>query len=238
MVYGKTQSKLISSTGQTKVTPGLVGDQVVYDVPHLRIVSDELWHTVQDILDNRTNPIPNRTRHPTYVFSGLIHCGCCGQSLPDGQQEAGLRGPGVRGRACKNRRRVSREELQDAVLGGLKARILQPHILDLYLDEYRREVAKAAMDQASRLVGSQTRLQDLDVEIENIMKVIRSGSAGPGAQLLHQELDRLGTVRKQIERQASRPPASSPALPRNRCRHRAAGVAAGRSGKRADGAGA
>ena len=209
LVYGKTQSKLISSTGQTKVTPGLVGDQVVYDVPHLRIVSDELWHTVQDILDNRTNPIPNRTRHPTYVFSGLIHCGCCGQSFPMVSRKLGCEGR-RQGTGCKNRRRVSREELQDAVLGGLKARILQPHILDLYLDEYRREVAKAAMDQASRLVGSQTRLQDLDVEIENIMKVIRSGSAGPGAQLLHQELDRLGTVRKQIERQASRPPASSP----------------------------
>ena len=43
------------------------------------------------------------------------------------------------------------------------------------------------------------------------MKVIRAGSGGLGSQLLHQELDRLGTVRKQVERQASRPP-TSPSL--------------------------
>lgn len=160
LVYGKTQSKLISSTGQTKVTPGNVGDQVIYDLPHLRIVSNELWQTVQDILDNRTNPIPNRTRHPTYVFSGLIFCGCCGNSFPMVSRKLGCEGR-RQGTGCRNRRRVSREELQDAVLDGLKTRILQPHILDLYLDEYRREVAKAVKDQANRQAGSQVRLQDI-----------------------------------------------------------------------------
>lgn len=209
LVYGKTQSKLISSTGQTKVTPGKAGEQVTYDLPHLRIVSDELWLTVQDILDSRTNPIPNRTRHPTYVFSGLIFCGRCGQSFPMVSRKLGCEGR-RQGTGCENRRRVSREELQAAVLDGLKTKILQPHILDLYLDEYRREVAKAVTDQASRQAGSQVRLQDIDAEIENIMKVIRSGSGGAGGQLLYQELDRLGTVRKQVERQASRPTAASP----------------------------
>lgn len=205
LVYGKTNSKLVASTGQTKVTPGPSGDQIVTDVPHLRIVPDDLWQTVQEIFEGRTNPVPNRTRHPTYLLSGLIRCGCCDHSFSMVSTKLGCEGR-RQGTGCRNRRRVAREDLQDAVLSGLKERVLQPHIIDLYLDEYRREFEKASAERTDRAENTQVRLRDVDREIGNTLALVRAGSGGYAAQLLHEELDRLGAQRKQLERQASRPP--------------------------------
>lgn len=64
---------------------------VVEDVPDLRIIDDALWDRVkarQTALRHDMNPggvqaghtRPENARRPSYLFSGLLKCGCCGTS--------------------------------------------------------------------------------------------------------------------------------------------------------------
>lgn len=219
LVYGKTNTRLIASTGKTTVTPGPVSEQIAIEVPHLRIIDDDLWLAVQDVLDERSTrlldengkPVPNRAKAPPYLFSGLLRCGECGHSYNMVSRHLGCEGR-RQNAGCTNRRRVNREELQDAVLIGLKERLLQPHLLDLYLDEYRREIDGAIAEQTERTESLAARLKTIDNEIANLTEVAKAGSGAGGdfaATHLFQELQKLGAQRKQLEREA-RIPAPTP----------------------------
>lgn len=218
LVYGKTNSRLIASTGKIKVTAGPTSEQIIKDLPHLRIVPDDLWQEVQEILDERSaklhnekgERVPNRVRQPPYLFSGLIRCGCCGHGFNMVSHHLGCEGR-RQNTGCTNRRRVSREELQEAVLTGLKERLLQPQILDLYLDEYRKEVEMAVAEQGDRSVTVESRLKEVDREIANTMDIVRAGAIrGHAAELLNEELDRLGAQKKQLQRETRRAPPPPP----------------------------
>lgn len=219
LVYGKTNTRLTASTGKTTVTPGSVIDHVTTEVPHLRILDDDLWLAVQDVLDERSTrlidengkPVPNRAKSPPYLLSGLLRCGECGHSYSMVSRHLGCEGR-RQNAGCTNRRRVSREDLQDAVLTGLKERLLQPHLLDLYLDEYRHEIDAALSEQVDRSQSVEARLKAVDAEIANLLKVAKAGSGAGGdfaAHHLHKELQALGAQRKQLEREA-RTPVPSP----------------------------
>lgn len=213
VVFGKTRSKLIASSGRKDVNPGLQMDQVVTDAPHLRIVSDELWQAVQDRLDETGSkllnddgkPVPSRTRQPPYVLSGLTKCGRCGQSYSMVGERMGCEGRRLG--VCDNGRRVGREDVQHAVLSGLKTRLLQPALLEVYLDEYRREMEKARSEEGDRTISIADRLRELDREIENALAVARAGTAtGYAAELLNNDLNQLGAKRKQLEKERRRAP--------------------------------
>lgn len=219
-VYGKTQSRLIRSTGKKKVSRGEAADQVIVELPHLRIVSDELWYAVQEQLvensaratgDGKRTPV--RARRPAYLLTGLTKCGCCG----GGYTMLGYR-LGCDGRArglCTNGRRVGREDVEDVVLTGLKERLLQPHVMDTYVDEYRREVEKAVAEQADRSASVTASLSEMEKQIANLIQAVKTaGSDSYAARLLNEELEKLGAQREQLKRTASRV-ASPISIPRS-----------------------
>ena len=209
LIYGKTRTKLISSTGKKQVSPGLHADQVIVDALHLRIVSDELWQAVQErldetsarLLDEDGKAVPSRTRKPPYVLSGLTKCGCCGESYSMVGERMGCEGR--RHGVCDNGRRVGRQEVEDAVLSGLKERLLQPHLLEVYLDEYRREIEKARAEHADRNKSVEGRIRDIDREIANTLTVAKAGAANAyAAELLNNTLNELGAQRKRLEKES------------------------------------
>lgn len=206
LIFGKSKSKLVPSTGRVKVTPAPSSDRVLKDVPHLQIVPTELWEAVQELLDSRCCERPNMARQPTYLLSGRMRCGTCGAPVA----VIGSEGLGCTGRrygnGCANRRRVNREDLERLVLDGLTEKVLQPDILEHYIAEYRAEHERAVEEYSSRSESIEDRLKALDQEISNIFAVARAGAGGPGAQFVHDELDRLGAQRKVLEREAARRP--------------------------------
>jgi len=203
LVYNKSNSKLVTSTGKVKVKAAPSSEYVMADVEHLRIVPDEMWHAVQEILDGRSRTVPNNARQPTYLFSKLIKCGCCGHSFA-----AIGGGLGCAGRryhnGCTNRRRVPREDLEEAVLTGLSDKILAPHILQTYLAEYRQEFARASEEYGSRAEVTTKRLQEVEREVDNLMTQIKGGVGGFAAQRINEELEQLGAQKKQLERDLRR----------------------------------
>jgi hypothetical protein len=52
----------------------------VVEVPHLRIVSDDLWDAAQARKKLYGGKRTHERRRPKHMFSGLVRCGVCGSS--------------------------------------------------------------------------------------------------------------------------------------------------------------
>lgn len=209
--YGKSVTTFKSSTGKNKVTPGLAADQIHQQVEALRIVSDETWNNAQARLAANSCRVPNHARHADYLLSRKVRCGLCGQSYSVMGVGMGCMSRRV-GAACENRRRVKRQDLERAVLSGLKERLLQPHILNLYLDEYRAEWARLAAESEERAKVTAARLHDVKVRLGNLYELAETATGAARAGL-SDRINKLDAEAQQLERLArSQHKASSPTV--------------------------
>jgi hypothetical protein len=102
------------------------------DVPHLRIVEQDLWDAVKrrqaEVMHgpqgNKTKPWDRR--RPRYLLSGLVKCGACsGGYVQISQTHLGCATARNKG-TCQNRLGISREALEQAILNALKQHLMQP----------------------------------------------------------------------------------------------------------------
>src|SRR6185369_2504555 len=102
-------------------------------VPHLRIVSDELWEAVQVRRKRHTGTRPEVQRRPKHMLSGLGVCGVCGGGwtlIGNGYWGCGRRKDAG---ACSNTRTIKTETYEQRVLAGLKSQMLQPDVVETYV---------------------------------------------------------------------------------------------------------
>nr|WP_154338347.1 recombinase family protein [Paracoccus sp. S-4012] len=158
------------------------------DVPHLRIIDEDLWQEVkvrQGAIRAEINPAgvlggpnrPERARRPNYLFSGLVTCGCCGASYTlINKTRYGCAGMRNKGKAfCTNGATIRREEVETRVLSGLKERLLHPDLIAAFVEEYRRAFNEAAAD-ASKDRDTQTReLAQVEKKIAAMLSAIEDG---------------------------------------------------------------
>ena len=100
----------------------------IVEVPKLRILDDDLWESVKlrqralsfEIRRNDSGNALNRAHRRRFLLSGLLKCGCCGAGFTIVAQDrygcAARRSKGT----CDNNVTVSRQEIEERVLGGLK----------------------------------------------------------------------------------------------------------------------
>ena len=210
--WGRTVTKHNRHKGTSKARVTPEADRLVIPVPHLRIVEDELFQAVQDRIESRRiAPSSFRDqRRPDYLLSGLIRCGVCGKTYAVVSDKLSCVGSAREG-TCDNRRRVAREDLEDLVLSGLKARLLRPELIEPYLAEYRAEVERANAELAARTEAGTARLKDLEQQIANLLKQMREGGAeGLVGELIRQDMARLEAERQRFERQTKVKPRVAP----------------------------
>lgn len=219
LIYGKSKSRFLSSKGVREISPGLLSEQIVTEAPQLRIVDDKLWEDVQAVmdahsrrlLDEKGRAVPNRVRRPRHPLSGLIKCGRCGSTYAVAAR-GGLGCDGRRLGLCENSRRVARLDVQAAVFDALKHRLLLPHLIQDYVDEYRREFRAASTQSAEREVTVETQLREVDRHTENLLNLARISASDPDtAALLQADLAKLVAKKKRLTRELAARPAD-PAL--------------------------
>lgn len=172
------------------------------DIPHLRIVDDDLYEAAQDILARRANPEkPNDARRPTYLLSGRTFCGVCDAPYATLCDRLGCTGRRWKKNDCNNRRRVKREDVEQAVLTSLQDELLQPGILDHCIAEYCEELIQAHEAFAGRQSSREARLDELRAEIANLRKAIRTASAGVAMEMLTADLREVGEEARILERE-------------------------------------
>tara|TARA_R110000850_G_scaffold113041_4_gene227553 strand:+ start:2002 stop:3648 length:1647 start_codon:yes stop_codon:yes gene_type:complete len=165
---------------------------VIEEVPDLQIIDNVLWDRVkarQSALRDDMNPAgvknertrPENARRPSYLFSGLLKCGCCGTSytlinkIRYGCVAARNKGDAI----CTNRATIEREVVEDRVLRGLRDRLLHPDLIATFIEEYRRAFnAEAAGADAAR-EKARRELAQVEKKISGILSAIEDGMYQP-----------------------------------------------------------
>lgn len=195
---------------------------VVHDLPELRIVEDDLWDmvrerqsSIQHKMENSEAPKGNlhKSNRPKYLLSGLTRCGCCGGAYTvKNHYQLGCATSYNKG-TCDNRVRVKREDLEQAVLEGLKSRMLNPELFKEFADEYTKrinEVQKERSQSKSRMIAESEAIE------RKIEKLVESIFEGINANAINNKLleleARQSELKKKIEESVDPLPTLHPSL--------------------------
>ena len=178
------------------------------DVPHLRIVSDDLWNQVktlqgavrEEIFKARSHhpgaPGLEGGRRPRYLFSGLLTCGCCGAGYTMiSKTRYGCSAARNRG-TCDNRKTISRKEVETRVLAGLRDQLMAPDLIAAFIAEYHREMDRARRDERVEHEHLSQKLGTVKKEIDNIVTAIAKGMFH---ESMKARMDALEAEKAQIE---------------------------------------
>jgi len=176
------------ATGKRQARPNPREEWVITDVPEMRIIDDELWHRVKQRQiairgectpegNQAAAPRPERARRATYLFSGLLVCGCCGGSYTLINKTrygcAAFRNKGES--ICSNRASIQREEVEDRVLGGLKQKLLHPQLIASFVEEYRKAWNAAQAGAAAGREKQERDLVQVEKKVAGILAAIEDG---------------------------------------------------------------
>ncbi|WP_084386554.1 recombinase family protein [Roseinatronobacter thiooxidans] len=192
---GKRQARLNPET-----------DWITEDVPHLRIIDDDLWDRVKrrqgairaDILTERAEdpgaPKIERAHRPRYLLSGLLTCGCCGAGyIMISSTRYGCASARNKG-TCSNRKTITREAVETRVLNGLQTRLMHPELIREYMTTWQQEMQKERQESLAARGDQERRLAKVLRDIENIVTAITEGMFHPSmkAKMDALEEERLG----------------------------------------------
>ncbi|MEK9211346.1 recombinase family protein [Sphingomonas sp. 2378] len=152
-------------------------DQVMVDMPELRIVDEETWQAVQDQTEQRATGPMGQHKRPRHLLSGLITCGKCGGSV---SIVGGKRLGCIRHReagTCEVRKTICREELEGRVLAGIVNNLLSPEAISLLVQRYHVKAAEYEKRDRESLDAIDKRLGAAERAIARLVAAIAEGAA-------------------------------------------------------------
>ena len=177
-------------------------DWVVVDVPELRIIADNLWQRAQDLQNTRarhTRPDASnpdwKQRRPKHLLSGLIKCGACGGGMSLVSRTyygcSNRRNKGT----CKNHLTIRLDVLEEAVLHGLKERLVTPQLTKEFIHQYSLEINRLKAEASSQQEAARDKLNNLNAKIDNIVDAIAAGNT---SNALTERLEKLEREKEHV----------------------------------------
>jgi site-specific DNA recombinase len=178
------------STGKRVSRLNPKSEWIIKDVPELRIVDDELWHSVRvrqgEIAEKFANVTEavrkhhkknrlNGTRRPKSLLSGLVFCGRCGGPYSLRGADRFACSNHISKGACSNSRTIPREDLEARVLSGLKDRMMAPEIVEEAMRAYAEETNRLNRERRSSGDAWKAELLKIEKQIRGIIEAIKAG---------------------------------------------------------------
>lgn len=165
-------------------------------VPHLRIVSDDLWQAAQVAKGDYSGGRPEHHRRPKHLLSGLLFCGSCGAAYTIRREDQlGCSAHRQKG-TCDNARSLRLAEIEDRMLGGIAARLVAPAAIAAFLIEYQAERKRLAADGRRQKEADLARLATARHQIRRAVDAIVDGRA---SQAIKDRLFELEAEAAQLE---------------------------------------
>jgi hypothetical protein len=142
MVWNRLRYVKNPDTGKRVSRLNPSSEWITTDVPHLRIVPDELWSAAKERQTHTRRAIAatgklGTANRPRYLFSGLTKCGECGAGFIIGSANRlmcfGARDQGT----CSNRWTIRRDEVEQRVLHALQEKLLGQDLFEEFCDGSR-----------------------------------------------------------------------------------------------------
>ena len=205
------------NTGKRQARMNPKSEWVVEEVPHLRIIDDDLWKRIKQRQDKTRSRIikgpgnirSEKARRPRYLLSGLIKCGACGGGFSMNGANRYACSTARNKDTCSNRLSIRRDEIEARVLDGLRKELMHPDLVKAFIDEFHREVNRLAADRdfdRDRLVC------DLEKTNRDLKRIVQAIKDGIPALTLKDELMGLEERKLELEQTVSKAPAPIPRL--------------------------
>jgi site-specific DNA recombinase len=204
-------------TGRRQARPNPEKAWVVEEVPELRIVDDDLWQRVKARQQERRDAVstdadgvrPERARRPSYLLSGLLHCGVCGGGFSKiSTHHYGCSNARNRG-TCDNRLTIRRDVLEASVLEGLKRHLMHSDLVKAFIAEYHAELNRRSAGRDRE----QQRLKAEQAKVERqIAEIIAAIKDGLRTASMREALEVLEAKRSALTSNLETAPAPSPRL--------------------------
>jgi DNA invertase Pin-like site-specific DNA recombinase len=217
LVWNRQQFVKDPNTGKRQARLNSETNWVIEDVPHLRIIDDQLWNRVKErqqqsrsrIMTENKGIRSERARRPNYLLSGLLKCGTCGGGFSKiSQSHYGCSTARNKG-TCDNLLAVRRDHLEATVLDGLKHQLMHPELVTAFIDEFRREINRQRTEQDSTRERTKRDLERTEREIRRVIEAIKAGVPGAAVK---DEMAVLEARRVELYTQLEAAPPSMPRL--------------------------
>jgi site-specific DNA recombinase len=217
LVWNRLRYVKDPDTGKRRSRLNPEKDWITREVPELRIIPQELWEAVkarQSEMARATRPDAKRKdfwelQRPRYLLSGLMKCGYCGASYTKyGRHRFGC--AAARDRAtCTNHLTIHIEDIEAAILAGLKERLMEPALFEEFAREFTAEVNR----QRSALAREKETLQGELVRVtKQIDKLVEAIIEGADALAVNTKLKALERQKAGLEDKLTMAPDAEPLL--------------------------
>lgn len=192
------------STGKRVSRPNPESEWIRTEVPHLKIVDDDLWSAArlrQQQISAIFGPNPANSREgrmkrlhlanrPTSLLSGLLICGCCGGKVgiitPNRYACLNHHRRGI----CDNGRSITRDKIEARVLAGLKERLVSSEAVEEAVRAYAEEMNRLNKDRKAQLEIDRAALARIERAIAGILAAIEDGMYQPSMKARMYDLER------------------------------------------------
>ncbi|NTF91703.1 recombinase family protein [Rhizobium rhizogenes] len=204
LVWNRQRFLKDPSTGKRVSRPNPESQWIRTEVPHLKIVDDDLWNAArarQTQISALFGPNPANTREgrmkrlhlanrPTALLSGLLTCGCCGGKfgiiVPNRYACLNHHRRGT----CENGHSITRDKIEARVLAGLKDRLVSAEAVAEAVRAYAEEMNRLNHDRRAQAATDQKALQKIERAIAGIMAAIEDGMYQPSMKARMDDLER------------------------------------------------
>ena len=212
-VWGRTKKDRNPENGRKVSRPTAESQQLRVDVPDQRIVSEELWQTVEQRRKSaaagfhRLGGMSRTTRSRRYLFSGILHCGECGSAMvistgtgKRGYVKYGCHAHKQKG-TCGNKLMIRQDRLEEQLLAAIEQRVLGSHMLDYAVKRCEEELRKrlAAMKRQGSIATVDSLKKSLEDRKQRRGRLIEAIETGGDIKPLTGRLCELENEIQQIE---------------------------------------
>jgi site-specific DNA recombinase len=155
LIWNRVRMVKDPETGKRISRPNPETDWHRSDVPHLQIVSPEIFEQVTRLRLERGRTRPVYRRKPKRFLSGLLRCSACGGGMSiKGKDRGGTRVICTQfhnSKTCDNNRSYYLDQIEKLVLSGLRKHLIDPSAIQVFLKAYHIE--------RKRLISEATTIQ-------------------------------------------------------------------------------
>ena len=146
------------------------------DVPHLRIVSDDLWHAARN---RPRRPGGRRSGKVRHLVSGLVECASCGGNMSVANADTLRCTNRTRFGTCDNSRGLRLDVVTPRVLDALRAHLSKPAFVQTFIRAYRAEWSRLESDSAGERPTVEAELERARAGLANLVAAVEAGQGGP-----------------------------------------------------------
>jgi site-specific DNA recombinase len=196
-------------TGAKSKRPTPESEHLTAQVPHLRIIRQELWDAAHAVRKSRAvtmfGPGGKVARRPalprnTHLLSGILRCGVCNGHMRVAQKSRNGTGRVVCAAAhqhgtCDHRKSYDLGDLEKLVLDGFRDHLLDPGPITEAVKAYHEQYRDNEKKHSGEKIAAEKQLNKLTLQIDRIVAAISDGDeALPGllSALKTKEAERVG----------------------------------------------